>query len=312
MTTPFSKQRTLKQSVEISGTALHSGRYVTAVLNPAPADTGIVFERVDVKGCNRLIPATIDHAVQHSLCTRIENTDGVKVQTIEHFMAAFHGLNIDNVHIEIDGSELPILDGSAMQITERLKSAGIQELDADRNVMVVKQAIEFEDEHGVFMRLEPHDNLEINVAIEFNDPMIGTQQCRYTHGEDVFDAQLSHARTFCMLRDVERIRQSGMGQGGSLDNAVVIDNGKVLNPSGLRGKDEFVRHKTLDCFGDLYLLGMALKAKLTATRPGHAASTSLLKLLISRPECFEIHRGQQAGHPTPVWSLPAQAVASPS
>ena len=145
MTTPFSKQRTLKQSVEISGTALHSGRYVTAVLNPAPADTGIVFERVDVKGCNRLIPATIDHAVQHSLCTRIENTDGVKVQTIEHFMAAFHGLNIDNVHIEIDGSELPILDGSAMQITERLKSAGIQELDADRNVMVVKQAIEFED-----------------------------------------------------------------------------------------------------------------------------------------------------------------------
>jgi UDP-3-O-[3-hydroxymyristoyl] N-acetylglucosamine deacetylase len=312
MTNTPPKQRTLKHAIEISGTALHSGRFVTAVLNPAPADTGIVFERVDVVGSNRIVPATVHNAVQHHLCTRIENEDGVKVQTIEHFMAAFHGLNIDNVHIEIDGSELPIMDGSSMQITERLKSAGTQEQDADRNIFILKQAIEFEDENGVFMRLEPAEKLEINVAIDFNDPLIGTQQCRYTHGDNQFDDQLSHARTFCMLRDVERIRQSGMGQGGSLDNAVVIDDGKVLNPSGLRGKDEFVRHKALDCFGDLYLLGMELKAKLTAKRPGHSASTALLQSLLSRPELFEIRRGNTVQAPMAVWSMPVSAVASPS
>ena len=309
-TTP--KQHTLKQAIEISGTALHSGRFVTAILSPAPANTGIVFERVDVTGCDRIVTATVHNAVRQNLCTRIENEDGIKVQTIEHFMAAFHGLNIDNIHIEIDGSELPILDGSSMQITERLKNAGLQEQDAERQVLVLKQPIEFEDENGVFMRLEPSNNLEINVAIDFNDPIIGNQQCRYTHGENHFDDELSHARTFCMLRDVERIRQTGMGQGGSLDNAVVIDNGKVLNPSGLRGSDEFVRHKTLDCFGDLYLLGMTLKAKLTARRPGHSASTALLQLLLSRPEIYEIHAGNAVHSPAPVWSMPVSAVASPS
>ena len=306
------KQRTLKHAVEITGIALHSGRFIHAVINPAPANYGIVFERIDVSGCDRIVPATIDNAVQNELCTRIENKDGVKVQTIEHFMAAFHGLNIDNLHIEIDGSEMPILDGSSQQITDRLNAVGIIEQDDFKQVLVLTEEIEYQDDSGVIMRLTPSDMLEIDITIDFDDAAIGTQRCTYIHEQDGFDDNLANARTFCLLRDVEQIRRSGMGQGGSLDNAVVVDDGKILNPTGLRGDDEFVRHKTLDCLGDLYLLGMTMKAKLVASRPGHAASTALLKLLKSRPEAFEVVKGNSPVALTPSWSMPDAAVASPS
>ena len=306
------KQRTLKQAVEITGIALHSGRFINAIINPAPANYGIVFERVDVTGCNRIVPAKVENAVQNELCTRIQNEDGIKVQTIEHFMAAFHGLNIDNLHIEIDGSEMPILDGSSKQISDRLNAAGIIEQDEFKQVLVITEEIEYRDEHGVMMRLVPNDSLEIDITIDFDDSAIGTQRCTYVHENGGFDNHLAHARTFCLLRDVELIRRSGMGQGGSLDNAVVVDDGKVLNPSGLRGDDEFVRHKALDCLGDLYLLGMTMKAKLVASRPGHAASASLLKLLKSRPEAFQIMSGNNPASLNPSWSMPQSAVASPS
>lgn len=306
------KQKTLKHAVEITGIALHSGRFIHAVINPAPANYGIVFERIDVSGCDRIVPATIDNAVQNKLCTRIENKDGVKVQTIEHFMAAFHGLNIDNLHIEIDGSEMPILDGSSQQITDRLNAVGIIEQDDFKQVLVLTEEIEYQDDSGVIMRLTPSDMLEMDITIDFDDAAIGTQRCTYIHEQDGFDDNLANARTFCLLRDVEQIRRSGMGQGGSLDNAVVVDDGKILNPTGLRGDDEFVRHKTLDCLGDLYLLGMTMKAKLVASRPGHAASTALLKLLKSRPEAFEVVKGNSPVALTPSWSMPDAAVASPS
>ena len=152
----------------------------------------------------------------------------------------------------------------------------------------------------------------MDITIDFDDTAIGTRRCTYIHEQDGFDDNLANARTFCLLRDVERIGRSGMGQGGSLDNAVVVDDGKILNPTGLRGDDEFVRHKTLNCLGDLYLLSMTMKAKLVASRPGYAASLALLKLLKSRPEAFEVVKGNSAVALTPSWSMPDAAVASPS
>ena len=302
------KQKTLEQPVEISGIGLHSGRFIEVTLMPAPAGHGIMFERTDIKDRKATIPAHIDYAVSRRLCTRIENEDGVGVNTIEHFMAAFHGLGIDNLHIEIDGAEMPILDGSSAHIAEMIMQAGLTEQDAEKQMLVITQNIELVTEQGIAMTLSPCDGLELDVDIDFPDRAIGKQHMHYTHSEDGFSEELSSARTFCMMRDVEAMRSSGLGQGGSLDNAVVVENGRVLNSDGLRFPDEFVRHKVLDCLGDLFLLGMGLKARISVSRPGHAASTELLKQLKLRPDVFQII-GKPA-QPAPSFALPETAVAA--
>ena len=304
-------QHTLFQPVEIGGIGVHSGRFIEVVLHPAPAGHGIVFQRSDVTGCDAIIPATIEHAVPHKLCTRIENKDGVGVNTIEHFMAAFHGMGIDNVLIEIDGPEMPILDGSATPIFKLLENAGLAQQDMPRRAITILKEVEVDMGNGVVAKLSPAESLEMDVSIHFDDQLIGTQSISYKNTSQAFFDELANARTFCMLKDVEAMRNSGLARGGSLDNALVVHNGTVLNEGGLRSTDEFVRHKTLDCLGDLFLLGMAVKARLTTSKPGHALSTMLLKTLMKTPDAFMIEDAA-SGTAQGQWAYPETAVAAHS
>lgn len=304
-------QKTLACAIDVGGIGIHSGQYIEATLHPAPENHGIVFCRSDSNARNTMIPATIKYAVQRNLCTRIENEEGVGVNTIEHFMATFHGLGIDNVLVEIDGPEMPILDGSAIQIINLVRSAGIIEQNITKSVMVITKDIEMDMGDGVTARLSPADELEIDLGIEFDDQLIGAQTISYRNQFNAFETQLADARTFCMLKDVEAMRNSGLARGGSLDNAIVVHEGTVLNADGLRSDDEFVRHKALDCLGDLYLLGMAIRAKLTIRKPGHALSINLLKALMATPDAFYIENlpePEKSGQ----WAYPDAAVAAHS
>lgn len=303
-------QTTIAAPITISGVGLHSGSYITATLHPAACDHGIRFHRIDVEGRNPVVEAVIANAVQTPLCTRIENEAGIRVNTIEHFMAAFHGLGIDNIRIDVDGPELPILDGSAAQIVERIRRGGVQLQEKPRRTIVVKERIEVTSPSGATAVLEPADALELDVLIDFDDPAIGTQTLNYVHDDGEFMTSLASARTFCLYRDVETMRQAGLAQGGSLENAIVVDNGSVMNPEGLRMADEFVRHKALDCLGDLYLLGATLRGKLSVNRPGHALSTALLQALMARPDAFEIVDWAAAALLGSNWQKPEAAAAA--
>ena len=306
-------QNTLVRPVEISGMGVHSGRYVEITIHPAPAYHGIKFNRTDVIDSNYIIPATVDHAVPHPLCTRIENCDGVGVNTIEHFMAAFHGMGIDNLLIEVDGPEMPILDGSSTLIIDLLSQAGLQEQSEAKQVFVMVGDVEIDLGNGRHARLSPNNRLELDVSIDFEDRLIGKQSLRYSHNKDAFKTKLADARTFCMLKDVETMRTNGLARGGSLDNAVVVHEGAVLNGGGLRSDDEFVRHKALDCLGDLYLLGMAIRAKLTTSCPGHALSIELLRAVMAQPNSFVIENKAEVSHSwAGTWTYPETAVAAHS
>tara|TARA_Y100000589_G_C27131847_1_gene620920 strand:+ start:651 stop:1595 length:945 start_codon:yes stop_codon:yes gene_type:complete len=306
-------QNTLARPVEISGMGVHSGRYVEITIHPAPAYHGIKFNRTDVIDSNYIIPATVDHAVPHPLCTRIENCDGVGVNTIEHFMAAFHGMGIDNLLIEVDGPEMPILDGSSTLIIDLLSQAGLQEQSEAKQVFVMVGDVEIDLGNGRHARLSPNNRLELDVSIDFEDRLIGKQSLRYSHNKDAFKTKLADARTFCMLKDVETMRTNGLARGGSLDNAVVVHEGAVLNGGGLRSDDEFVRHKALDCLGDLYLLGMAIRAKLTTSCPGHALSIELLRAVMAQPNSFVIENKAEVSHSwAGTWTYPETAVAAHS
>ena len=303
-------QTTLNAPITVSGIGLHSGSYITAVLHPADCDYGICFNRTDIEGQDAIVPATIAHAVETPLCTRIENAAGIKVNTIEHFMAAFHGLGIDNVRIDVDGPELPILDGSASQIVERIQRQGLCIQSKPRRTLVIKKTIEVTLDNGATARLEPADSLILDVSIDFDDDAIGQQHLSYHHDDGQFVNALASARTFCLYKNVEMMRQAGLAQGGSLENAIVVDNGAVMNPEGLRTPDEFVRHKTLDCLGDLYLLGATLRGKLVASRPGHALSTKLLQALMAAKDAFEIVDWSSAALLGGHGQLPDAAVAA--
>ena len=310
-------QKTLRQVIEVSGVGLHSGRFIEAELHPAPIGHGIIFYRTDIVGRDPIIPATIAHAVPGHLSTRIANSDGVGINTIEHFMAAFHGCGIDNVRIEIDGPELPIFDGSAAPIISRLHHAGIIEQDMLKPILVITKPVAVDLGNNVRACLAPpdhstDDHLSIGIEIDFEDSLIGTQSLLYVHkGSAHFESELAHARTFCMLHDVETIRNAGLGRGGSLDNAIIVHEGGVLNEGGLRSDDEFVRHKTLDCLGDLYLLGMTVRGHLTATRPGHFLSAKLLQQLMATPDAYYIENETKPSHLSH-YSYPETAVAAHS
>ena len=226
-------------------------------------------------------------------------------------MAAFHGMGIDNVLIEIDGPEMPILDGSATLIFKLLENAGLAQQDMPRRAITILKEVEVDMGNGVVAKLSPAESLEMDVSIHFDDQLIGTQSISYKNTSQAFFDELANARTFCMLKDVEAMRNSGLARGGSLDNALVVHNGTVLNEGGLRSTDEFVRHKTLDCLGDLFLLGMAVKARLTTSKPGHALSTMLLKTLMNTPDAFMIEDAT-SGTAQGQWAYPETAVAAHS
>jgi len=274
---PF--QTTLRDKIQLEDIGLHSGRYVHVTICPAGANAGIKFRRMDIEESQQTVAAHAEFARQARLCTRIENNDGIGLETVEHFMAAFAGMGLDNAIVEIDAGEAPILDGSSQPIVDAINRVGMMTLPARRRHLVVTRPVEVQLDCGAWAKLEPSDQLEIEIEIDFEDSAIGKQHYHYRHRDGSFESELAGARTFCQMRDVEFMQNAGLALGGSLNNAIVVEDGTVLNDGGLRMDDEFVRHKALDCLGDLYLLGMQIKGKFTASRPGHALSTKLVQAL---------------------------------
>jgi UDP-3-O-[3-hydroxymyristoyl] N-acetylglucosamine deacetylase len=267
-------QRTLCQDVGFSGIGLHSGKKVRLTLKPAPINNGIKFVRKDLPD-NPTIPARFNCVVDTSLATVI-GSEGVIVSTIEHLMACLAGLSIDNVTVELDSYEVPVMDGSAGPFTRMIMDAGIQEQEAPRHFFALKEPIELEH-NGKFVGAYPDTTFKITCNIDFEHPLIGKQSCSIEVEDHIFKREISGARTFGFLHEVEYMKRYGLARGGSLDNALVIDDNDILNNEGLRYKDEFVRHKLLDCIGDFSLLGMPILAHIVTVKSGHAFNHAFLE-----------------------------------
>ena len=280
------KQRTLKSLIRASGVGLHSGVKVTMALRPAAPNTGIVFRRIDLDPVVDL-PASALMVGDTRMCSCLER-DGVKVGTIEHLMSALAGLGIDNAYVDLDSGELPILDGSASPFVFLIQSAGIEEQPVAKKFIRVKRPIEVR-ESDKWARFEPYDGFRLTFSIVFNHPAIDRtgQQVTIDFAEHSYIREVSRARTFGFVQEVEWLRENGLAQGGGLDNAVVLDEYRVLNGDGLRYGDEFVKHKVLDAIGDLYLLGHPLLASFSAHKSGHALNNLLARELLANPEAWE-------------------------
>lgn len=273
MTIP-THQRTLCKEVSCSGIGLHSGRKVHLTLKPAPINHGIKFSRKDLPD-NPTIPARFNCVVDTSLATVI-GMDGVIVSTVEHLMACLAGLSVDNVMVELDSYEVPVMDGSAGPFTRMILEAGIREQEAERHFFVLKEPIELEQD-GKFVGAYPDTTFKITCNIEFEHHLIRKQTCSIEVVDHIFEREISKARTFGFLHEVEYMKRYGLARGGSLDNAVVIDKSEILNEEGLRYQDEFVRHKLLDCIGDFSLLGMPILGHIITKKSGHAFNHAFLE-----------------------------------
>ncbi|WP_434613128.1 UDP-3-O-acyl-N-acetylglucosamine deacetylase [Tabrizicola sp. M-4] len=288
-------QRTLKTAVTFTGLGLHGGQPVRMTVHPAPVGHGIVFLRTDVAAASARVPARWDQVVPSKLCTLVANADGISVSTIEHVMAALSGCAVHNALIEIDGPEVPILDGSAMPFVEGFLDAGITGQDAAVRAIRVLRAVEVRDGDAV-ARLEPAENLEIDFRIEFAEAAIGRQEKVMSLANGAFVRELSDSRTFCRQADVDAMRANGLALGGTLENAVVFDGDRVLSPGGLRHRDEPVRHKMLDAMGDLFLAGAPILGRYTGIRAGHALTNRLLRALFDAPDAWTmVEVGEQTG-----------------
>jgi UDP-3-O-[3-hydroxymyristoyl] N-acetylglucosamine deacetylase len=281
------KQRTLKKPTRTTGVGVHTGARVEMTLRPAPVDTGVVFHRVDLAQ-----PVTIPAHAANVGDTRLSSTlkaDGVSLSTVEHLMSALAGLGIDNLHIDVAGPELPIMDGSAAPFLFLLQSAGIEEQAAPKRYLRVIAPVEVGD-GDKWARFTPFDGFRLDFTVDFPHPVFGSENRNVvvdfaTHS---YAKEIARARTFGFMQDVEAMRAAGLGLGGSLQNAVVLDEFKVLNSEGLRFDNEFVRHKVLDAIGDLYLLGHPLIGQYTAYKSGHALNNQLCRALLARADAFEI------------------------
>jgi UDP-3-O-[3-hydroxymyristoyl] N-acetylglucosamine deacetylase len=282
------------------------------VVNPASADYGIWFRRTDLSGVDPLIPARWDAVIPSRLCTLLGNAAGATVSTVEHVMAALAGCGIHNALIEIDGAEVPILDGSAEQFVKAFLARGLREQTAPVRAVQILKAVEVRDGDAV-ARLDPSEMLEIDFRIDFADSAIGSQAKSLSMANGAFVRELCNSRTFCRQQDVDEMRALGLALGGTLDNAVVIEGDRVLTPGGLRHEDEPVRHKMLDALGDLSLAGGPILGRYTGIRAGHALTNRLLRALFARPDSFRvIECGAQAGQKLPgagvvAADLPARA-----
>lgn len=280
-------QNTLKSPAAFTGVGLHGGAPVRMVVHPAAADHGIWFRRTDVADRDPRILARWDMVTPSKLCTVIENADGVSVSTIEHIMAALAGFAIHNALIEIDGPEVPILDGSSVAFIKGFLAAGIEEQDLPVRAVRVLKPVEVREGEAV-ARLEPAEMLEIDFRIDFTDQAIGVQSRKLNMANGAFVRELSDSRTFCRQADVDAMRARGLALGGTLENAVVFDGDQVLSPGGLRHADEPVRHKMLDAVGDLALAGGPILGRYVGERAGHALTNRLLRALFADASAFEI------------------------
>ena len=280
------RQRTLKNLIRATGVGLHSGDKVFLTLRPAPVDTGIVFRRTDLAPVVE-IPADANLVSETVLCTGLSRGEA-KVQTVEHLLSALAGLGIDNAYVELTAPEVPIMDGSAGPFVFLLQSAGIAEQQAPKRFIRIRRPVEVREGDKV-ARFEPHDGFRIGFTVEFRHPAIPTSLSRaeVDFSTEAYVREVSRARTFGFMRDLEYMRERNLGLGGSMDNAIVLDEFRVLNEDGLRYADEFVRHKILDAVGDLYLAGHAIIGAFEGFKSGHALNNKLVRALLADAEAWE-------------------------
>ena len=288
-------QKTIKNNVSFNGVAVHSGLDVNICIKPADPNFGIVFKRVDLK-TNNLVYPNFMNVTNTSLNTTIENEFGVKVSTIEHLMGALFGLGIDNALVEINNEEIPILDGSAKEFIEILKSCGLEKSEAPIKIIKIKRKISYH--HGEkFITIEPSKlSLDINFKLKFEDCLIGNQENKVNVYEDDL-VDIFNSRTFCLFDDVQKIKEKGLAKGGSLDNAIVVKGNEILNSEKLRNSKEFVNHKILDCIGDLYTSGYRIIGSVNCSQGGHFLTNQLLKKVFKNKENFSIIEIQERNLP---------------
>jgi UDP-3-O-[3-hydroxymyristoyl] N-acetylglucosamine deacetylase len=279
-------QKTINNDITFKGVGLHSGANVTMIVKPAKPNSGILFKRVDIKENNIIIP-NIFNVSSAVFCTTIANESGVSVSTIEHLMGALYGLGIDNALVEIDNQEVPILDGSAKLFIEEILKAGIKISEAPIKIIKIEKRIEFNDGKKT-ISIEPSKvSLDIDFELKYENSLIGTQR----NLVNVFESDLTdiyNSRTFCLFDDIEKLKEMGLAQGGSLDNAIVVKDNDILNKEGLRNKKEFVNHKILDCMGDLYLTGYKMIGKIVCSQGGHKLTNQLLRKVFQQDENFSL------------------------
>lgn len=280
-------QHTLRSPALFAGVGVHTGEYTRVTVRPAAADTGIIFVRTDIKGRDNQVQATGEAVCKTQLGTVIGNASGTTVATIEHLMAAFAMLGIDNALVEVDGPEMPIMDGSSEPFVRVLDRAGKRALDAARTYIEILETIEVID-GDKRATLKPADQFEMAFEIAFDSAAIGRQSVDMVMSEHVFRDELANCRTFGFLSDVETLRSMGLARGGSMENCVVIDGDEILNPEGLRRPDEFVRHKALDAIGDLYVLGGPLLGRFEGVLAGHGLNNAVVRALLARPDAWRV------------------------
>ena len=272
-------QSTISKKISISGIGIHTGKSVNLNILPAVPNSGITFKRIDLNQNNIVIPS-FENVCDATLCTTIENEHGVKVSTIEHLMAAFLGLGIDNAIVEIDSQEVPILDGSSIPFVNLLKNAGLRYSDIPIKLVKINNYVEVIDGDKFISLDKSNTSLEIEFEISFKNKIINNQKNKINVFEDNLD-EIFNSRTFCLYEDIEILKKLGLGKGGSLENAVVVKDDKILNENGLRNKKEFVNHKILDCMGDIYLSGYRLIGSLKCKHGGHSLTNKLLRKVFS-------------------------------
>ena len=279
-----SRQRTVAKEISCTGIGLHSGKNVGVTIKPAPADSGIIFERLDTSDVCK-IRASFDNVTHTNMATTI-GMNGYRISTVEHLMAAFFGMGIDNALVQIDGEEVPIMDGSSAPFVDLLDSAGVALQEGYKRFLLVKKPVMVIDGNRS-VQLHPSDELRITYRIDFDHPLIKDQSYDMAFSKSAFIREISRARTFGFLRDVQTLWDNGLAKGGSLENAIVVDETRVLNDDGLRYKNEFVRHKLLDFIGDLAILGVTVIGHFVVERSGHSFNQELLKAFMTHENCWE-------------------------
>ena len=291
----YLNQKTIKNSISLSGIGLHSGKNVDICIKPSGPNTGIVFKRIDIKN-NNLIYPNFSNVSNTFLNTTISNEFGVKVSTIEHLMGALFGLGIDNAIIEINNEEVPILDGSAKEFVEKIIETGLENSNAPIKIIKINKKVEFKD-GSRFISIEPSKlSLDINFELKYKNSVIGNQKNQINVYEDDL-SDIFKSRTFCLYEDVEEIKKNGFAKGGSLENAIVVKDNEILNKKGLRNSTEFVNHKILDCIGDLYTSGYRMIASVNCSQGGHYLTNQLLRKVFENKENFSLIEIQERNLP---------------
>ena len=289
-------QKTIRENIELKGIGLHSGVEVSLIIKPSKVNTGIRFKRVDLKE-NNIIKADFKNVVDPVLCTKLENTNGASISTVEHLMAAFYGEGIDNALVEVDAPEIPIMDGSSVDFVEAIRSVGVEDQTEPKKFIKVLKKVEVKDGQK-FISIEPlEQDLIIDFEIIFNNPLIRTRRKEFKFSDDNL-SPIYNSRTFCLYEDIDNIKKMGLAKGGSLDNAIVVQGEKILNEDGLRNRHEFVYHKILDCLGDIMLSGNRIFGHIKTSQGGHALTNKLLKKFFSEKSNWSFENSEKQNQNT--------------